>query len=79
MALGFFWMSVMFLMCEIALDVDTREVVHFTIFDPRSSSGERGRLPKSKSSRIRPGRNVVLDRSRLDVLAVPPYPDARPG
>jgi hypothetical protein len=72
-------MSVMFLMCKIALDVDTREVVHFTIYDPRSSSGERARLPKSKSSRIRPGRNAVLDRSRLDVLVAHPYPDAGPG
>jgi hypothetical protein len=71
-------MSVMFLMCEIALEVDTREVVHFTIFEPRSSSGERGRLQKLKSSRIRPGRNVVLDIFRVDVLVVPPYRDARP-
>jgi hypothetical protein len=64
----------MFLWCEVALDVATREIVYFTISGPRASSGEQVRLPKLKPSGIRLGRRVEVDRFRLDVQVVPPIP-----
>jgi hypothetical protein len=74
MASELFWMSGMFLWCEVALDVFTREVVYLAISGPQASSEEQVRLPKRKPCGIRPSRRVVVDRSRMDVLLVPPSP-----
>jgi hypothetical protein len=67
----FFGVYVVVLFLEVALNVSTREVAWFAIFDLLARPGASADLSEVTFSGVHPGKLVEVDRVRLGIRAEP--------
>ena len=71
MTTQFFGVYVMVLFLEVALNVSTRDVAWFAIFDSLARPGASADLPEVTFSGTYPGKLVEVDRVCLGIRAEP--------